>query len=52
MPPIIFGVGKQTRDFVFVGDVVRATVASLRKPLPGGTILNVGTGKPTSIKLR
>ncbi len=51
MPPIIFDDGEQTRDFVFVGDAVRATVASLRKPLPGGTILNVGTGKPTSIKL-
>src|SRR5207247_10229098 len=51
MPPIIFDDGEQTRDFVFVGDAVRATVASLRKPLPGGTVLNVGTGKPTSIKL-
>jgi UDP-glucose 4-epimerase len=48
-PPIIFGDGTQTRDFVFVDDVVRATVASLTKRLPDGTILNIGTGRATSI---
>lgn len=48
-PPVIFGDGTQTRDFVFVDDVVRATVASLTKRLPDGTILNIGTGRATSI---
>jgi len=48
-PPMIFGDGTQTRDFVFVDDVVRATVASLTNRLPGGTILNIGTGRATSI---
>jgi UDP-glucose 4-epimerase len=48
-PPIIFGDGSQTRDFVFVDDVIRATVASLTQRVPGGTIMNIGTGRATSI---
>ncbi len=48
-PPIIFGDGYQTRDFVFVDDVARATVASLTQPVPGGTILNIGSGRATTI---
>jgi len=49
-PPIISGDGNQTRDFIFVGDVVRATMAALEKPIPGGTIINIGTGRPTSVR--
>ncbi len=49
-PPIIFGDGNQTRDFIFVGDVVRATMAALEKPIQGGTIMNIGTGTPTSVR--
>jgi UDP-glucose 4-epimerase len=48
-PPVIFGDGRQTRDFVFIDDVIRATVTSLTQSVPGGTILNIGTGRPTSI---
>ncbi|ARI76301.1 NAD-dependent epimerase/dehydratase family protein [Halobacillus mangrovi] len=45
--PVIFGDGKQTRDFVFVRDVARANVAALEH----GTneIFNIGTGQETSI---
>jgi UDP-glucose 4-epimerase len=48
-PPVIFGDGGQTRDFVFVDDVIRATFTSLTQRVPGGTILNIGTGRATSI---
>ena len=48
-PPVIFGNGSQTRDFVFVDDVVKATLTSLQKPLPGGTIMKIGTGRPIRI---
>jgi UDP-glucose 4-epimerase len=48
-PPVIFGDGSQTRDFVFVDDVIRATVTSLTQSVPKGTILNIGTGRATSI---
>ena len=33
-PCTIFGDGKQTRDYVFVGDVVRANVAAASSKLP------------------
>jgi len=48
-PPIIFGDGRQTRDFVFIDDVTRATFTSLIQSIPSGTILNIGTGRATSI---
>lgn len=41
-PPIINGDGKQTRDYVYVADVVSANLAALNS-LPGQTY-NVGTG--------
>jgi UDP-glucose 4-epimerase len=44
--PRIFGDGRQTRDYVFVGDVVDATLAALDHP---GGVLNVGTGAETSV---
>lgn len=45
--PTIFGSGEQTRDFVYVGDVVRANVLALEADLPGP--VNIGAGKPTSV---
>jgi UDP-glucose 4-epimerase len=47
LPATIFGDGSQTRDFVFVDDVVDAMVrASIRG---GGLVLNIGTGKEVSV---
>jgi UDP-glucose 4-epimerase len=45
--PTINGDGKQTRDFVFVGDVVQANLLALEKELVGA--FNVGTGVETSV---
>lgn len=45
--PVIYGDGKQTRDFVFVGDVVACNLAALRDNVFG--IFNVGTGIETDI---
>ena len=44
--PRIFGGGRQTRDYVFVADVVDATVSALGHE---GGVLNVGTGRETSV---
>ena len=44
----IFGDGEQTRDFVYVGDVVAAMLAAAASPLGG--IFNVGSGVPTTIR--
>jgi UDP-glucose 4-epimerase len=43
----VFGDGHQTRDFVFVGDVVDAFVAAAESSVAGE--LNVGTGRETSV---
>ncbi len=45
--PIINGNGRQTRDFVFVDDVVEANLAAMGPDSQG--IYNVGTGAETSI---
>ena len=45
--PIINGDGKQTRDYVFVGDVVRANVAALTTSHVGP--VNIGTGRETDV---
>lgn len=42
----IFGDGRQTRDYVYVGDVVRATLAAAGRE---GGVFNVGTGVETSV---
>jgi UDP-glucose 4-epimerase len=44
--PKIFGNGAQTRDYVFVGDVVRASLAAAERD---GGVYNVGTGRETSV---
>ncbi|MDX6730372.1 MAG: UDP-glucose 4-epimerase, partial [Baekduia sp.] len=45
--PKIYGDGKQTRDYIYVGDVVRAQLAAAEAEV-GGEI-NVGTGRETSV---
>ncbi|MDD1653097.1 MAG: GDP-mannose 4,6-dehydratase [Methanomicrobiales archaeon] len=45
--PVIFGEGHQTRDFVHVGDAVRATILALQRDAVG--IFNVGSGIPTTV---
>ncbi|MEK7250684.1 MAG: GDP-mannose 4,6-dehydratase, partial [Bacteroidota bacterium] len=45
--PIINGDGKQTRDYVFVGDVVRANVLALN--FEGSNVFNIGTGVESDV---
>jgi|LSQX01.2.fsa_nt_gb UDP-glucose 4-epimerase len=45
--PKIFGDGKQTRDFVYIEDVVNSAIKSINKNLNG--IYNIGTGIETDI---
>ena len=47
--PTINGDGKQSRDYVFVGDVVRANLAALEKPFVGS--VNIGTGVETDVTM-
>ena len=47
-PPVIFGDGKQTMDFVYVGDVARAFLLAATADTPG-EIFNVASGVETSL---
>ncbi|MGC2441125.1 MAG: GDP-mannose 4,6-dehydratase, partial [Nitrososphaeraceae archaeon] len=50
-PPIIYGDGKQSRDYMFVKDAVYAYDTVLRsKGNPGKNGINFGSGKEISIK--
>jgi UDP-glucose 4-epimerase len=44
--PRIFGDGRQTRDYVYAGDVAQATLAGAGQ---NGGVFNVGTGQETSV---
>ena len=48
-PVTLYGDGHQTRDFLFVGDVVRANLAACVAPDAPGRAYNVGTGVETSL---
>ena len=45
--PIINGDGKQTRDYIYIDDVVEANCIALRTDYCGG--INIGTGVETSV---
>ncbi len=45
----VFEDGLESRDFVYIDDVVEATVKCLNPVLQGQHILNVGSGVPTSV---
>ncbi len=47
-PPIIYGDGEQTRDFVHVSDVVEANLLALDCQ-SSGRVINVGSGRSTAI---
>jgi nucleoside-diphosphate-sugar epimerase len=47
--PRVFGDGKQTRDFVFVDDVVEALSRAAKMENAGGETINIASGKPTSL---
>ena len=48
-PPIIYGDGTQTRDFVFVDDVAKANLLAINNN-SYGKFINIGTGIKTSIR--
>jgi nucleoside-diphosphate-sugar epimerase len=47
--PQVFGNGGQVRDFTYVDDVVDATARALFADLPPATVLDVASGRPTSV---
>jgi UDP-glucose 4-epimerase len=49
LPPTIFGDGRQTRDYVFVRDIVAANLAAARANSVRNSVFNVGTGQEVSV---
>lgn len=49
LPPIIFGDGKQTRDFTFVEDTARAIAAAAHSERAVGATINVGNGSEITV---
>ena len=48
-PPLIYGDGKQTRDYLYVTDTADAAVKAHNCTKTRGRVLNIGSGKETSI---
>jgi len=44
----VYGTGKQTRDFTYVGDVVDATIKAMDRG-PAGAVFNIGGGSEASL---
>ena len=48
--PLVFEDGEQMRDFVSVHDIVRANILAMERPESDGAVINVGCGKPITIR--
>jgi UDP-glucose 4-epimerase len=47
---VVHGDGSQTRDYVYVDDVVSAMIAAATAPNVNGLVINVGSGEETSLR--
>jgi UDP-glucose 4-epimerase len=47
--PVIYGDGKQSRDFTYVANVVDANLRALAAPLADGAAINVATGRRVTL---
>mgnify|MGYP002622486880 FL=1 len=47
--PIVYGDGQQSRDFVYVGNVVQANLLAAEKAGVAGSVFNVGTGRSVTL---
>ncbi len=47
--PVIYGDGEQSRDFIFVADVIQANLLAARQSGISGKAFNIGTGRATTI---
>lgn len=47
--PVIYGDGRQSRDFVYVENVVEANLLAAHSPAAVGRVLNIGAGRATDL---
>ncbi len=48
-PPIIYGDGRQTRDFTYIGNVVHGNLLAADAPEAVGRVINLANGRSTSL---
>jgi nucleoside-diphosphate-sugar epimerase len=48
-PPVIYGDGNQTRDFIYVDDAVQANLLAADAARASGAVINIGEGQRTSL---
>lgn len=48
-PPVVYGDGGQSRDFVFVGNVVQGNLLAAEAPAAAGKVINMAEGRKTSL---
>jgi dTDP-L-rhamnose 4-epimerase len=48
--PLVFEDGEQMRDFVSIHDIVRANILAMNRVESNGEVINIGCGKPISIR--
>lgn len=48
-PITVFGDGEQTRDFVYIDDIVSAWALALENPATHGRVFNLGSGRQVSV---
>lgn len=44
-PPVVYGEGKQIRDFIYVKDIVNAHILAIKNPESAGQVFNISSGK-------
>jgi UDP-glucose 4-epimerase len=49
MSPVVYGDGEQTRDFVYVRDIVEANMLALNSKKAAGEAINIGSGTRVSV---
>ena len=49
LPPLVYEDGKQTRDFIYAGDVAKANLFVMEKEEADFQVFNVSTGKATAV---
>ncbi|MHB1131292.1 MAG: NAD-dependent epimerase/dehydratase family protein [Chloroflexota bacterium] len=49
-PLILYGSGQQSRDFIYIDDVVDAWITAIDQPAVYGQVVNLGTGRDVSIR--
>jgi UDP-glucose 4-epimerase len=47
--PTVYGDGTQTRDFIYIADVVQANLLAAEAPEAAGRVVNIGRGERTSL---